>query len=416
MTRWWNQFETIPYPDNLAMLISASVKGRTEHCRIIRRTLARYACLSFTSTLTLISPKVKRRFPTLNHITEAGLMMPDEEKIMRELQEEYPNYPRFWLPLAWASTIAAKAREEGLIQTDQSLQAILHEINTFRTKCGGLLSYDWISIPLVYTQVVTIAVYSYFVTSVIGQQYLYTSDEIDIYFPVLAILEFFFYMGWLRVAETLINPFGEDDDDFDVVTMIDRHLQVSYLIVDKIHEEHPKLMQDQYWNSSVPRHLPYTIGSEKYIEDIPNHSTDKMTVTKDEAEVLPPGGKRSKSDSFKRNQPSLIRRLLRGQSPSNDDDKDKSIIALTSIDVPDNKPSSPISSSNISTSTKTQLEEEDRPETIDFEKLKNLRQLLLKQKVVKYMELMKEHTNEEEGKILDEILHIREDGDNKMHS
>lgn len=66
----------------------------------------------------------------------------------------------------------------------------------------------------------TLAVYSYFLTNLIGRQ------SLTVYFPVLTVLEYFFYVGWLKVAETLINPFGYDDDDFEVFWMIDRHVQV----------------------------------------------------------------------------------------------------------------------------------------------------------------------------------------------
>lgn len=78
----------------------------------------------------------------------------------------------------------------------------------------------------------TLAVYGYFLTNVIGHQFTKETinesnmDLLIFSFPFMPIVEFFFYMGWLKVAETLINPYGEDDDDFDVMWMIDRNIQV----------------------------------------------------------------------------------------------------------------------------------------------------------------------------------------------
>ena len=50
--------------------------------------------------------------------------------------------------------------------------------------------------------------------------------RLDLFYPVFLTLQFAFFVGWLKVAETLINPFGEDDDDFELNRLIDRHVQV----------------------------------------------------------------------------------------------------------------------------------------------------------------------------------------------
>lgn len=44
-----------------------------------------------------------------------------------------------------------------------------------------------------------------------------------------------------------MNPFGDDDDDFDVYSMVDNFLLMSYLIVDQMHNEHPTIIKDLYW-------------------------------------------------------------------------------------------------------------------------------------------------------------------------
>ena len=107
----------------------------------------------------------------------------------------------------------------------------------------GILSYDWVCVPLVYTQLVTLAVYSYFAAALLGAQWvvpesseayrdLYKTSlgdqgaKLDLWYPFFLTLQFAFFVGWLKVAETLINPFGEDDDDFELNRLLDRHIQV----------------------------------------------------------------------------------------------------------------------------------------------------------------------------------------------
>ena len=50
----------------------------------------------------------------------------------------------------------------------------------------------------------------------------------DFYIPFFTLAEMFAYMGWIKVAETLLNPFGDDDEDFQINYLIDRNLQVIF--------------------------------------------------------------------------------------------------------------------------------------------------------------------------------------------
>ena len=56
----------------------------------------------------------------------------------------------------------------------------------------------------------------------------YANHTPVIYFPWFGILEFIGYLGWIKVAETLLNPWGDDDEDFQINYLIDRNLQVDF--------------------------------------------------------------------------------------------------------------------------------------------------------------------------------------------
>ncbi|KAG0425575.1 hypothetical protein HPB47_027268, partial [Ixodes persulcatus] len=294
--------------------------------RLMRRTIMRYANLSSVITLRCISPPVKKRFPTLDHLVDAGLLLGSEREVFEQLKT---NHSTYWMPLVWASSVASRARKEGRIRDDFALKTIV--------------------------DVTTLAVYTFFLATLFGSQGLdpnagYKGHEIDLYVPIFNFLRFFFYMGWLKVAETLVNPFGEDDDDFEMNWVIDRNIQtsrpsdvlspgrlpfaedaearrsrrirgihvshgdfcpqpqtgsapdappprrdvteirlttlsrqpletrpctlspspdgerrsVSYLVVDEMHQNHPELLKDQYWNEVMPPELPYTLASRQF--------------------------------------------------------------------------------------------------------------------------------------------------------
>lgn len=100
VNRWWNQFVNLPWPDRLMFHISryspgppnrdvtpkdrtsrqmscffssfSCVQGKDEYGRLLRRTLVRYVNLTSLLILRSVSTAVCKRFPTMDHVVEAG--------------------------------------------------------------------------------------------------------------------------------------------------------------------------------------------------------------------------------------------------------------------------------------------------------------------------------------------------------
>ncbi|XP_048145755.1 bestrophin-2, partial [Corvus hawaiiensis] len=288
LERWWGQFRTVPAPDGLMVAVAGSVHGADARGRLLRRTLLRYGSLAALLVLRAVSTPVYKRFPTTDHLVQAGFLTREERRRLEGLRSPYN---KFWVPCAWFGALAGQARREGRVRDDCALKLLMEELNRFRAHCSLLFHYDWISVPLVYTQVVTIAVYTFFLTCLIGRQFLdpaqgYAGHELDLGVPVFTLLQFFFYVGWLKVAEQLINPFGEDDDDFETNTLIDRNFQVSMLAVDELYGEVPALERDRYWDAASPQ-APYTAAAAPPRHPTFQGSAFDVTLAKEEMQFQP---------------------------------------------------------------------------------------------------------------------------------
>uniref|UniRef100_A0A8R1J0X7 Bestrophin homolog n=2 Tax=Caenorhabditis japonica TaxID=281687 RepID=A0A8R1J0X7_CAEJA len=242
-----------------------------------------------------ISMRVRRRFPTLQYVVDAGFMEPEE---LDQLESVNCNPgQKYWVPINWANSLALDAHQKKLIDQPTAFNNLilvgffmlfqflsqlhlgvhLSQVNALRrndSKCfpyspkgqndaikefrvamETLIKFDSVPIPIAYPQVVFLAVRVYFTLCIISRQFLVSSDmrsktQMDWPVPIMTCLEFIFVIGWMKVAEVLLNPLGEDDDDFEVNWIIDKNISTGMAIVDNTHAYHPGLVNDKFADPS----------------------------------------------------------------------------------------------------------------------------------------------------------------------
>ncbi|GIY56059.1 bestrophin homolog [Caerostris darwini] len=107
-------------------------------------------------------------------------------------------------------------------------------------------------------------------------------------------------MGLLKVAEQLINPFGDDDEDFELNWIIDRHMKVSFLGVDVLNSNPPPLVRDNYYYQ-LDMKLPYTEAALGYKKKTYRGSVAKMQEAESARSGIRRGGRRRQNSSHLRN-------------------------------------------------------------------------------------------------------------------
>ncbi|CAJ0585783.1 unnamed protein product, partial [Mesorhabditis spiculigera] len=291
-TRWWDVFMNVGWVDSPMLLISCLIRGADERARVVRRNIMRYLVLTQALVFRDISASVKKRFPTMQHLVTAGLMTENELMVFNDVPSPHAKY---WQPMHWAFCLCRTSREEGLISSDILLIDLLEKLRQFRVNVMNLTMYDWVPVPLVYTQVIHIAIRTYFFLALFSRQYLDLSTRqditampktIDIYIPIMTILQFVCFVGWMKVAEVLLNPLGEDDDDFECNWILDRNLQVAFSVVDDAYGKFPPEARDPWWETSHPEPL-YTAESAARAPN-PQQGSCKFMATEDDEYMVRP--------------------------------------------------------------------------------------------------------------------------------
>uniref|UniRef100_A0A914X757 Bestrophin homolog n=1 Tax=Plectus sambesii TaxID=2011161 RepID=A0A914X757_9BILA len=280
ISRWWDMYLSIGSTEKTAVHIACYIEGDDEETVTLRRNIIRYMVVVQTMVLSKVSASVRKRFPNLEAFKTAGLINDSEQQVINDFESVHPKH---WLPIYWAMALIKKAHKDGQIPSESYMLDLYTKLSEFRAGLGKLSSYIAVPIPLAYTQVVFLAVRLYFVIALFAEQYLIQSSigdnaedgkirkqpelsfkfAIDLYFPFATVIKFFFYVGWVKVAESLFNPFGTDDDDFDVNAIITKNLQMGLAIVDNGVGKIPEQSRDLY--AKTGNDAPFHHDKEHYM-------------------------------------------------------------------------------------------------------------------------------------------------------
>ncbi|KAJ1355506.1 Bestrophin 9 [Parelaphostrongylus tenuis] len=201
------------------------------------------------STRRDISDKIRLRFPRVRDLIDAGLLTEREFTTLEKLQDLAPGI-RWMAPLHWAQQLVSAEVESGRAPSGY-LFTFVNELKQYRTSFRKLFCHDWVCVPLVYSQVASLATYSFFLFCLFGRQHIDAENGFDTVFPIFTVVQFLFYVGWFKVGQDLLRPFGLDDDDIELSYILDRNVVISFGIVNCLQTDSPPTFEeDFYW-----RHL-----------------------------------------------------------------------------------------------------------------------------------------------------------------
>nr|CRZ25109.1 Bm2641 [Brugia malayi] len=113
--RWSVLFENMGYIESTSMYIGGYVNGIDDESRLLRRTMARYLCLTQLLIYRDISIRVRKRFPTYDSIIKTGFMSENEYEILKSTQ---PDFDKYWVPINWIYALIFRGRKSGKIISD----------------------------------------------------------------------------------------------------------------------------------------------------------------------------------------------------------------------------------------------------------------------------------------------------------
>jgi len=160
-------------------------------------------------------------------LEKAGLLVEHERLALEHEETSERKTPRPIVVIEWMLHLLKACHiKEALIDVDPNIESVL----SFKKKCSVTIKYSIGNIPKPITQALIISVYAVGAMTILGRDLGDKSDKaaklfILNFLPLLPSIEFFSFLSWLSLGRAALQPFGDDDNDIDIIKYINSHFE-----------------------------------------------------------------------------------------------------------------------------------------------------------------------------------------------
>ena len=225
--RWFSMVSSIPGTSRIITQFVVTLKDDLADGHSLIDTYSRYVLLNWALMLRLVCKPLRKRYPTMMSLEASGLLSPAERIHLESMElrgggRTLPLVVSNWL-VVFLKDVERRHCFLRATDCDRHVDAVL----ALKKSGGNVIKFASNNIPTALIQSVTIAIYCFGFISVIGHQFSERSTYTRIisgYLPFLYAMPYFLYYAWLKVGRIAADPFGEDEDDIDIVALFRSHV------------------------------------------------------------------------------------------------------------------------------------------------------------------------------------------------
>lgn len=230
-SRWWNLYNAIPSPDDIAMCIHVSLPKPEQF--ELKKKLIRYTLLSQALVFAWLSPDFTDKYPTLNSLVQKNLLTFDEKlRLKRSIISDYNVCP-YWTPYVWFQGLIQQEFVKKAIDSDLLFNHLFQTAEKFNEGCASIIKSREVSVPLDFSQVCSLLVWGSWFMGTLGWHGCSKVVEDNAEGIAIPIYDFFLctiLVGWLNGTIVLLFPFAVRSDGFDLVKIFERDVRVTKLM------------------------------------------------------------------------------------------------------------------------------------------------------------------------------------------